>query len=92
MMAAKPQAVRADDALEAAARDRDVSEGVGLLADYAHAGRRAAESVLSAQRLGDRRVGRPNEESSRAVKRLGIKRCGREDSNLHEFYLTRSLV
>jgi hypothetical protein len=42
--------------------------------------------------LGHQGVGRPGEESSGAAQLPGIKRCGREDSNLHEFYLTRSLA
>ena len=59
---------------------------------YVHARRRAAESVLSGHRLGHQGVGRPTEESSGVAQLPGIKGCGREDSNLHEFYLTRSLV
>jgi len=59
---------------------------------YVHARRRAAESVLSGHRLGHQGAGRPNEESSGVAQLPGIKGCGREDSNLHEFYLTRSLV
>jgi integrase len=47
---------------------------------YVHARRCAAESVLSGDRLGHRRVGRPNEESSGVAQLPGIKGCGREDS------------
>jgi len=59
---------------------------------YVHARRRAAESVLSGHRLGHQGVGRPHEDSSGVAQLPGIKGCGREDSNLHECYLTRSLV
>ena len=59
---------------------------------YVHARRRAAESVLSGHRLGHQGVGRQSEESSGVAQLPVTKGCGREDSNLHECYLTRSLV
>ena len=59
---------------------------------YVHARRRAAESVLSGHRLGHQQVGRLGAVSSGVAQLPEIKGCGREDSNLHEFYLTRSLV
>ncbi len=59
---------------------------------YVHARRRAAESVLSGHRLGHQGVERPNDESSGVAQLPGIKGCGREDSNLHGYYPTRSLV
>ena len=59
---------------------------------YVHARRRAAESVLSGHRLGHQGVGRPKQESSGVAQLPEITGCGREDSNLHECYLTRSLV
>ncbi len=59
---------------------------------YVHARRRAAESVLSGHRLGHQPVDRLTPASSDVAQLPGIKGCGREDSNLHECYLTRSLV
>jgi len=59
---------------------------------YVHARRRAAESVLSGHRLGHQQVGRLGAVSSGVAQLPEIKGCGREDSNLHECYLTRSLV
>jgi len=41
--------------------------------------------------LGHQGVGRLGELSSGVAQVRGIKGCGREDSNLHEYYLTRSL-
>ena len=59
---------------------------------YVHARRRAAESVLSGHRLGHQGVGRLGPPSSGVAQLVETKGCGREDSNLHECYLTRSLV
>jgi len=59
---------------------------------YVHARRRAAESVLSGHRLGHEGHDQSGEASSGVAQLPGITGCGREDSNLHEYYLTRSLV
>jgi integrase len=58
---------------------------------YVHARRRAAESVLSGHRLGHGGNHQPGEASSDVGQVPETIGCGREDSNLHEFYLTRSL-
>ena len=59
---------------------------------YVHARRRAAESVLSGHRLGHGGNDQPGEASSDVGQVPEMIGCGREDSNLHECYLTRSLV
>jgi len=59
---------------------------------YVHARRRAAESVLSGHRLGHQGVGRLGPPSSGLAQLPVTKGCGREDSNLHGYYPTRSLV
>jgi hypothetical protein len=52
----------------------------------------AVESVLSGHRLGHEAKNQLGELSTDAGQDPEIVGCGREDSNLHEFYLTRSLA
>ena len=78
--------------------------GIGYLMGHKHAtttnqylnqSRRAAEAVLAGPigtNTGRRSPNVISGSRGREAQLPEITRCGREDSNLHEFYLTRSLV
>ena len=78
--------------------------GIGYLMGHKHAtttnqylnqNRRAAEAVLAGSigtNTGRRGATAVSVKQPSVVQRPEIKGCGREDSNLHEYYLTRSLV